>query len=153
MPTTTFFVPHKTQAFAERPNPPNTEFRRFYERGDLPVQIDHGGVHNRIAWKVDIQKVKTSSSTRFCVEPYVPRIVPASGTPFYCQAHAALKAHNPTTYCTVLWHTRDIIVTPPEKKWRPGFKESRRWEGGSRTSSRQSVCPALDCRNAVDQYN
>jgi len=45
------------QAFAERPNPPNTEFRRFYERGDLPVQIDHGGVHNRIAWKVDIQKL------------------------------------------------------------------------------------------------
>lgn len=45
------------KAFAERPNPPNTEFRRFYERGDLPVQIDHGGVHNRIAWKVDIQKV------------------------------------------------------------------------------------------------
>lgn len=44
-------------AFAERPNPPNTEFRRFYERGDLPVQIDHGGVTNRIAWKVDIQKV------------------------------------------------------------------------------------------------
>jgi len=45
------------QAFAERPNPPNTEFRRFYERGDLPVQIDHGGVYNRIAWKVDIQKL------------------------------------------------------------------------------------------------
>lgn len=44
-------------AFAERPNPPNTEFRRFYERGDLPVQIDHGGVHNRIAWKVAIEKL------------------------------------------------------------------------------------------------
>jgi Parkin co-regulated protein len=40
------------QAFVERPNPPNTQLRRFYERGDLPVQIDHGGVHNRIAWKV-----------------------------------------------------------------------------------------------------
>ena len=44
-------------AFASRPNPPNTEFRRFYERGDLPVQIDHGGVHNRIAWKVAIDKL------------------------------------------------------------------------------------------------
>jgi len=44
-------------AFVERPNPPNTEFRRFYERGDLPVQIDHGGVHNRIAWKVAIEKL------------------------------------------------------------------------------------------------
>lgn len=44
-------------AFMERPNPPNTEFRRFYERGDLPVQIEHGGVHNRIAWKVAIEKL------------------------------------------------------------------------------------------------
>lgn len=51
------------KAFAERPNPPNTEFRRFYERGDLPVQIDHGGVHNRIAWKVDIQKVRSINET------------------------------------------------------------------------------------------
>jgi len=45
------------QAFKERANPPNTEFRRFYERGDLPVQIDHGGVTNRIQWKVDIEKL------------------------------------------------------------------------------------------------
>jgi len=47
----------KFQAFMERPNPPNTEFRRFYERGDLPVQVDHGGVSNRIQWKVDIEKL------------------------------------------------------------------------------------------------
>ncbi len=44
-------------AFAARPNPPNTELRRFYERGDLPIQIDHGGVANRLAWKVEIQKL------------------------------------------------------------------------------------------------
>ena len=44
-------------AFMERPNPPNTEFRRFYERGDLPVQIEHGGCQNRIAWKVAIEKL------------------------------------------------------------------------------------------------
>mmetsp|Transcript_16369 Transcript_16369/g.31001 ORF Transcript_16369/g.31001 Transcript_16369/m.31001 type:complete len:315 (+) Transcript_16369:2625-3569(+) len=44
-------------AFTERPNPPNTEFRRFYERGDLPVQIDHGGVQNRITWKVAIDQI------------------------------------------------------------------------------------------------
>lgn len=31
--------------------------RRFYERGDLPIQIDHGGVANRLAWKVEIQKL------------------------------------------------------------------------------------------------
>ena len=44
-------------AFAPRPNPPNTELRLFYERGDLPIQIDHGGVANRLAWKVEIQKL------------------------------------------------------------------------------------------------
>jgi hypothetical protein len=44
-------------AFKQRPNPPNTEFRRFYERGDLPIQIEHRGVHNRIGWKVDIEKL------------------------------------------------------------------------------------------------
>jgi len=47
----------KAEAFAERPNPPNTECRRFYERGDLPIQVDHGGVANRLAWKVEIQKL------------------------------------------------------------------------------------------------
>jgi hypothetical protein len=35
-----------------RDNPPNTELRRFYERGDLPVSIEHRGVGNRIQWKV-----------------------------------------------------------------------------------------------------
>lgn len=52
--------PPKSQqfgAYCPRPNPPNTELRRFYERGDLPVQIDHGGVVNRLAWKVQIQKL------------------------------------------------------------------------------------------------
>lgn len=44
-------------AFKERPNPPDTSFRRFYERGDLPIQIDHGGVRNMVAWKVDITKL------------------------------------------------------------------------------------------------
>lgn len=39
-------------AFKRRDNPPNTEFRRFYERGDLPIQVEHRGVYNRIGWKV-----------------------------------------------------------------------------------------------------
>jgi len=44
-------------AFKQRANPPNTEFRRFYERGDLPIQVEHRGVHNRVGWKVDIEKL------------------------------------------------------------------------------------------------
>ncbi len=47
-------------AFKQRPNPPNTEFRRFYERGDLPIQVEHRGVHNRVGWKVDIEKLDYS---------------------------------------------------------------------------------------------
>ena len=30
---------------------------RYYERGDLPIQVDHGSVVNRLAWKVEIQKL------------------------------------------------------------------------------------------------
>lgn len=33
------------------------DLSRFYERGDLPIQVDHGGVANRLAWKVEIQKL------------------------------------------------------------------------------------------------
>ena len=33
--------PKKAGAWAQRPNPPNTEFRRFYERGDLPIVLSH----------------------------------------------------------------------------------------------------------------
>lgn len=40
-----------------RANPPNTEFRKFYERGDLPIQIDHRGVKNALLWKVDIDQL------------------------------------------------------------------------------------------------
>ena len=36
---------------------PPSELRRFYARGDLPIQIDHGGVNNRLAWKVEIKKL------------------------------------------------------------------------------------------------
>ena len=35
-----------------RPNPPNSEFRRFYERGDLPVMVEHRSGGNHIKWKV-----------------------------------------------------------------------------------------------------
>ena len=45
------------EAFRQRANPPNTEFRRFYERGDLPIQIDHRGVRNALMWKVDIDQL------------------------------------------------------------------------------------------------
>merc|ERR1719498_594862 len=34
-----------------------TEFRKFYDRGDMPMQIFHGAVGGKIAWKVDVEKL------------------------------------------------------------------------------------------------
>jgi hypothetical protein len=46
----------KSGAFARRDIPP-TQFRRFYERGDLPISIEHKGTGNEIHWKVDPEKL------------------------------------------------------------------------------------------------
>lgn len=48
--------PSKAGAHAKRPVEPS-EFRRFYDRGDLPVSIFHGAVGGKVAWKVDIEKL------------------------------------------------------------------------------------------------
>lgn len=50
-------VPPVAGAYKRRDNPPNTAFRRFYERGDLPIAVDHRGSKNVIAWKVEIEKL------------------------------------------------------------------------------------------------
>eukprot|EP00201_Polytomella_parva_P016463 CAMPEP_0175058368 /NCGR_PEP_ID=MMETSP0052_2-20121109/11810_1 /TAXON_ID=51329 ORGANISM="Polytomella parva, Strain SAG 63-3" /NCGR_SAMPLE_ID=MMETSP0052_2 /ASSEMBLY_ACC=CAM_ASM_000194 /LENGTH=306 /DNA_ID=CAMNT_0016323743 /DNA_START=42 /DNA_END=962 /DNA_ORIENTATION=+ len=50
-------APPSAGAYRRRDNPPNTAFRRFYERGDLPIAIDHRGTKNVIAWKVEIEKL------------------------------------------------------------------------------------------------
>jgi len=34
-----------------------SEFRRFYDRGDMPLQIYHGGTGGKISWKVDVEKL------------------------------------------------------------------------------------------------
>jgi hypothetical protein len=35
---------------------PPSEFRRFYDRGDLPIQIEHGP-SNKIQWKIEVGKL------------------------------------------------------------------------------------------------
>ncbi len=45
----------KAGAVSKRFIPPS-EFRRFYDRGDLPIAIEHGS-QNRIYWKVEIQQL------------------------------------------------------------------------------------------------
>ena len=34
-----------------------TAFRKFYERGDFPIALEHDTKGNRIAWKVEIEKL------------------------------------------------------------------------------------------------
>jgi len=48
--------PPKAGATRKRPVLPS-EFRKFYDRGDLPIQVFHGAVGGKIAWKVDIEKL------------------------------------------------------------------------------------------------
>merc|ERR1719274_5607 len=48
--------PPPAGAFKRRPIKAS-EFRRFYERADLPIQVFHGAVGGKIAWKVDIEKL------------------------------------------------------------------------------------------------
>ena len=44
----------KPESQARRANPPNTDFRKFYERGDLPVQVNHRG-QSEISWKIAVE--------------------------------------------------------------------------------------------------
>ncbi|KAK9805895.1 hypothetical protein WJX73_002352 [Symbiochloris irregularis] len=40
-----------------RLNPPNTTFRRFYERSDLPIRMDHHGAKTTLGWKTDLAAI------------------------------------------------------------------------------------------------
>jgi len=48
--------PPRAGAVSRRPVA-QSEFRKFYDRGDLPIQIFHGAVGGKIAWKVDVDKL------------------------------------------------------------------------------------------------
>mmetsp|Transcript_86694 Transcript_86694/g.250386 ORF Transcript_86694/g.250386 Transcript_86694/m.250386 type:complete len:316 (-) Transcript_86694:259-1206(-) len=49
-------APPRAGAFTRRTIAPS-EFRRSYDRGDLPIQVTHCGTANKVAWKVDIEKL------------------------------------------------------------------------------------------------
>ena len=56
---------HQLSPTARRPSPSKltnnilgpTAFRKFYERGDFPIALEHDTKGNRIAWKVEIEKL------------------------------------------------------------------------------------------------
>ena len=45
------------RAKERRSNPPNTQFRRAFERGDLPFIVEHAGSGIRPAWKTEASKL------------------------------------------------------------------------------------------------
>ncbi|KAG0566997.1 hypothetical protein M758_7G097000 [Ceratodon purpureus] len=49
--------PPAAGGFKERDNPPNTLFRKCYQRGDLPLAIDHTQTKLCLNWKVELAKV------------------------------------------------------------------------------------------------
>ncbi|XP_071951173.1 parkin coregulated gene protein-like [Antedon mediterranea] len=49
--------PPAAGAFVERPLTKPTVFKKFYERGDFPIALDHDTKGNKIAWKVEIEKL------------------------------------------------------------------------------------------------
>ena len=41
----------KSGAFTKR-NVPYSEFRRYYDRGDMPIRVDHQSSQPKLVWKV-----------------------------------------------------------------------------------------------------
>lgn len=41
-----------------------TAFRKFYERGDLPIAIHHAGLGNKLKWKVGCVQLRLAASRR-----------------------------------------------------------------------------------------
>lgn len=48
--------PPRAGAFLAKQSGP-TSFRKFYERGDFPIALEHDTKGNKIAWKVEIEKL------------------------------------------------------------------------------------------------
>lgn len=55
----------RSGAYRRRANPPNTAFRRFYERGDLPIAMEHRGMKNVIRWKARMGSVHACAACTY----------------------------------------------------------------------------------------
>jgi len=49
--------PPVSQSLLPIQNSQPTEFRRFYDRGDLPLQVAFDGAHRKVQWKVSFDKL------------------------------------------------------------------------------------------------
>lgn len=48
--------PPKSGAFVKR-DVPASEFRRYYDRGDLPIRVDHQSSQPKLVWKVSAESL------------------------------------------------------------------------------------------------
>lgn len=124
--------PPKAGAYKRRSNPPNSAFRRFYERGDLPIAVDHRGTKNVIAWKVDIEKLdyhhylpiffdgirETQEPYRFLAVKGVEDMLKAGGSkilPVIPQLiipiKTALNTRDPGVMCVTLQLLQKLVVS------------------------------------------
>jgi hypothetical protein len=123
--------PPKAGAFQKKPIPP-TEFRRFYERGDLPVTIQHRSDGRTLSWKVDIEKLDLHhylpiffDGLRELEEPY--KFIAAQGCAdllakggskilptipqLIIPIKTALNTKNPDIVCSVLKVLQKLVVS------------------------------------------
>lgn len=55
--TDEYVAPPVAGAYSVRINENPTEFRRFYDRGDLPLQVAFDGASRKVQWKVNFDKL------------------------------------------------------------------------------------------------
>lgn len=122
--------PKKAGAFKRRPIPP-TEFRRYYDRGDLPVSIAHGS-RSSVDWKVDVEKLDYHhylpiffDGIRETEEPYMflarqgcmdllerggPKILPTVPQ-LIIPIKTALNTRHPDIICATLRILQQLVVS------------------------------------------
>eukprot|EP00747_Dinoflagellata_sp_TGD_P127695 gnl/TRDRNA2_/TRDRNA2_174440_c0_seq10.p1 gnl/TRDRNA2_/TRDRNA2_174440_c0~~gnl/TRDRNA2_/TRDRNA2_174440_c0_seq10.p1 ORF type:complete len:291 (-),score=56.93 gnl/TRDRNA2_/TRDRNA2_174440_c0_seq10:449-1321(-) len=122
--------PGRAGAATRRPIP-KSEFRRFYDRGDLPIQIFHSSPI-KVAWKVDVEKLDYHhylpiffDGAREKEDPY--RFLAVQGTydmlekggskilPVVPQLiipiKTALNTRDPVTICTILKILQTLVLS------------------------------------------
>jgi len=123
--------PPKAGAFQTR-EVKGTNFRKFYERGDFPIALEHDTKGNKIAWKVEIEKLdyhhylplffdglcETSHPYEFFARQGVHDMLEHGGgkiLPVIPQLiipiKSALAMRNPTVLCTTLKILQHLVVS------------------------------------------
>ncbi|CAD2217419.1 hypothetical protein AGDE_02707 [Angomonas deanei] len=122
--------PPRAGAMKKRPIPP-TEFRRYYDRGDLPVSVAHGS-RSSVDWKVDVEKLDYHhylpiffDGIRETEEPYMflarqgsmdmlerggPKILPTIPQ-LIMPLKTALNTRHPEIVCATLRIIQQLVVS------------------------------------------